>query len=524
VSGGAGETRARWLVRGDIDGFFGLALDNLIQLLVIGALCTHVLGFGAELVYGRILPAAALSVLVGNAFYALQAMRLARSEGRGDVTALPYGINTVSLFAYVLLVMLPAKLAATAAGAAPEEAARVAWRAGLVACFGSALIEIGGAFVADWIRRHTPRAALLSALAGVAVSFIAPLVGLTTFAIVLVSYFGGVRFVGGLPGGLIAVGVGTALAWSTGLVESDPATWSAARESLALRLPLPAVGELLGALSRGHVLAFASVIVPMGIVNVVGSLQNIESAEAAGDRYETRASLLANGIGSLAAAAFGSCFPTTIYIGHPGWKRLGARVGYSLLNGAFVAAICASGAVALLGLAVPIEAGLAIVLWIGIVIVAQAFEATPRHHAPAVAVGMMPGIAAWGAFMLKQGLRVAGVGTPAGPPFSAALEPAIDALDVAARGAFSLEQGFLFSAMILSAITVEIIERRFRRAALWCGVAAALSWVGLIHAYAWSEGDTVVVLGWGVGARWAAGYAAAGATLALVPLFTREDA
>ncbi len=25
----------RWMVRGDIDGFFGLALDNLVQLLLI---------------------------------------------------------------------------------------------------------------------------------------------------------------------------------------------------------------------------------------------------------------------------------------------------------------------------------------------------------------------------------------------------------------------------------------------------------------------------------------------------------
>src|SRR5262245_52813374 len=88
----------RWLVRGDVDGFFGLALDNLIQLLVIGALCTHVLGFGPDLVYGRILPGAAVSVLVGNLFYSWQAMRLARATGRRDVTALPYGINTVSLF------------------------------------------------------------------------------------------------------------------------------------------------------------------------------------------------------------------------------------------------------------------------------------------------------------------------------------------------------------------------------------------------------------------------------------------
>ncbi len=49
-------SRVRWIVRGDIDGFFGLALDNLVQLLLIDTLCRGVLGFPPELVYGRVLP------------------------------------------------------------------------------------------------------------------------------------------------------------------------------------------------------------------------------------------------------------------------------------------------------------------------------------------------------------------------------------------------------------------------------------------------------------------------------------
>lgn len=102
--------RARWFVRGDVDGFFGLALDNLIQLLLIVGLCGGVLGFPPELLYGQVLPASALSLLAGNAFYSWQAMKLARAEGRDDVCALPYGINTVSLFIYVFLVMLPVKM------------------------------------------------------------------------------------------------------------------------------------------------------------------------------------------------------------------------------------------------------------------------------------------------------------------------------------------------------------------------------------------------------------------------------
>jgi hypothetical protein len=94
-----------WFVRGDIDGFFGLFVDNLLQLMLIAVLCTQVCGMPDALVYGRIMPGAALSILFGNAFYTWQARRLAMRSGRTDVTALPYGINTVSLIAYVFLII-----------------------------------------------------------------------------------------------------------------------------------------------------------------------------------------------------------------------------------------------------------------------------------------------------------------------------------------------------------------------------------------------------------------------------------
>src|SRR5438067_13827577 len=133
-----------WIVRGDIDGVFGLALDNLVQLLLIDVLCRNVLGFPPELIYGRVLPGAAISILVGNLAYARQARQLAERTGRTDVCALPYGINTISLFAHVFLVMLPAKALATKAGL--PDPATVAWQAGLLATLCSGLIEIVGAF------------------------------------------------------------------------------------------------------------------------------------------------------------------------------------------------------------------------------------------------------------------------------------------------------------------------------------------------------------------------------------------
>ncbi len=371
----------RWFARGDVDGFFGLALDNLVQLLLIDALCRGVIGMPPDLLYGRVLPGAAVSLLVGNLFYAWQAHQLATRAGRTDVCALPYGINTVSLFGHVFLVMLPAKLAAEAAGAA--DPVRIAWQAGLVACLGSGVIELCSAPVAERIRRATPRAALLSTLAGIALTFIAlgflfrafarPIGGLTTLGIVLLVYFGRVRFRGGIPGGLVAVLVGALLAWAPGIAPVGPPP-----VGTGIHLPIPTLADLCAGLGGNHLLAYHSVIVPMGLFNVVGSLQNIESAEAAGDRFATAPSLAVNGLGSVAAACFGSCFPTTIYIGHPGWKAMGARAGYSVLNGAFATVVCLGGVLPHIAWAVPVDAGMAIVLWIGLVITAQAFQATPR--------------------------------------------------------------------------------------------------------------------------------------------------
>jgi AGZA family xanthine/uracil permease-like MFS transporter len=509
----------RWFVRGDVDGFFGLALDNLVQLLLIDALCRTVLGFGPDLIYGRVLPAVAVSLIVGNLFYAWQAKELAYYTKRTDVCALPYGINTVSLIAHVFLVMLPAKVEALQRGVYPELAARMAWQAGLVACLGSGVIEFIGSFFARWLRKVTPRAALLSTLAGIAIGFIAmsfvfrtfarPVIGLTTLGIVLMTYFGAVRFRGGVPGGLVAVAVGTAIAWATGVAPPkdmvvDPPTWYP---------PTPVIDDLVRGLANGSFTKYFAVIVPMGLFNLIGSLQNIESAEAAGDSYSVAPSLAVNGVGSVAAAIFGSCFPTTIYIGHPGWKSLGARAGYSLLNAAFFTVVCLGGLLSAITYAVPVDAGMAIVLFIGIVITAQAFETTPRAHAPAVVVGMLPGLAAWGTFMAKQALVVGGV------RFNEDLVVRFQRLDLWIGGAFALSEGFIFTSMILAAVTVAIIERKFWVGAVWCLVAAGLSAAGLMHSYRYTTGDTALALfkpAW----DWVIGYAVMAAFLLVAPWVT----
>jgi AGZA family xanthine/uracil permease-like MFS transporter len=531
-------------VKRDLDGFFGLAVDNLVQLLLIVELCAVFCGMtgeNAQFITRLILPGAAVSLLIGNVFYAMQAHWVARREMRSDITALPYGINTPSLLVYVFFVLKPAF--------ERTGSAEYAWRLGLIACLGSGVIEFTGAFLAERLRRNTPRAALLSTLAGIAIAFIAmmfalqiwqrPLVAMVPLAVVMLTYFAQARFPLGLPGGLIAVLAGTLLAWLlTGLTDVVPASWSgvvmsapAVSEAWASRgwfLPQwvwPAIQETLTQ-DWKTVISLLSVIIPMGLFNVIGSLQNIESAEAGGDVFATGPSLAVNGMGTIAAALFGSCFPTTIYIGHPGWKALGARAGYSTLNGLVLSLICITGTVSLISRIVPLEAGIAIVLWIGVVITAQAFQASPIRHAPAVAIGLFPAIAAWGAtivagaFDLSQvhgnspaAPAAAIIATPSSDGSLTATQPVNDAppaeaglirratlqdvlqssgpaggLDSKANGFLIhgmniLERGYIFTCMIAAAIAAFLIDRRFRHAAGWCLGACVLTVAGLMHAY-----------------------------------------
>ena len=184
---------------------------------------------------------------------------------------------------------------------------------------------------------------------------------------------------------------------------------------------------------------------------------------------------------------------------------MGARIGYSWLNGLVMAIACLLGLFGVVAQLVPIEAGMAIVLYIGLVIAAQAFQATPSAHAPAVALGLLPGLAGWGALLLKAGLRAGGAGSPQAP-FSPALLAPLQQADVWAAGAFALEQGQIITAMLLAALLVFVIEQRFGAAAACALVAAGCAWIGVIHAWRFTSADTVLQLGWGAGGSWALGY------------------
>jgi adenine/guanine/hypoxanthine permease len=239
-----------------------------------------------------------------------------------------------------------------------------------------------------------------------------------------------------------------------------------------LHLPIPSLDVLVGLSGIGPLLVTA---IPLGIYNFTEGMNNVESAEAAGDGYNLRQILLADGIGAVVGSFLGSPFPPAVYIGHPGWKAIGGRIGYSLATGIAVALVCFLGLVSLLLAVIPLVAILPILLYIGVVITAQAFEATPIRHAPAIVLALVPNLAAWGQNLVDSALSAAG---------TSAEKLGADALGKAGvvyDGMAMLGGGAILAGMVLGAIAAFVIDRDFRSAVIYCAAGAILSAIGFIH-------------------------------------------
>src|SRR6187551_2583553 len=204
----------------DWNAFFGFGTNILVNMLVLTGLLRFVLKMPDSLVFGRILPALGLMMCLSTMYYAFMAYRLALKTGRSDVCALPSGVSVPHMFIVTFVIMLPITLNTND----PIKG----WEAGLVWVFFQSFILMIGGLIAPYIRKITPRAALLGTLAGVSVTFISmrpalemymtPIIGLTCFAVILVSWFGGFKYPKGIPAGLVAIAVGMIIAWGSNLV------------------------------------------------------------------------------------------------------------------------------------------------------------------------------------------------------------------------------------------------------------------------------------------------------------------
>lgn len=473
--------KPRLWVSGDLNAFFGLFSNVMLNVLVLTGLALAIVNIPGSIVFGRILPALGIALSFGNIYYAYITWQLAKREKRHDVTALPYGPSVPQMFIVTLLVMLPAY--------SQTGDPLIAWRLGLIWALIVGIVVLIGVIVGPTIRKYTPRAAMLGTLAGVAIAFISlrpafqiydgAWIGLLCFMIILVNWVGGVRLPFGIPGGLAVIVVGSVLAWGsvfmgfTTMMNPDAVTKALSNISLHL----PALSLDLFDVPKEMIWPLLITAIPLGIFNFTEIINNVESAAAGGDRFSLRPVMLADGLGAIAGAFLGSPFPPSVYIGHPGWKAMGGRIGYSLAVGGGVAIMCFLGLAALLLSIIPLVAIVPILLFIGMVIGAQAFQATPKAHAPAIILALIPNIAEWAQSQVSNTLLV--TGTAQTPEILASLAQK----GVLLTGMATAGGGAVLSGLLLGAIGAFVIDKRFNWACVYTLAATIFSFFGFIHSH-----------------------------------------
>ncbi|ARK29469.1 NCS2 family permease [Halalkalibacter krulwichiae] len=448
--------------KGDTDAFFALFQNNLANFVII-AVTMSGMGFPASIVFGKVIPGAAVAVMVGNLYYAHMAKRLAQKEGRSDVTALSYGISTPVMFVFLFGVLAPAN----ALTGDPE----LAWKIGVAAALLSGLVEVLVSFSGNWVRDRLPRAAMLGAIAGVALTFVAgemlfntfsiPVVGLVSLAIILVGIVAKISMPFKIPASLFAVLAGTVLAFVLGYQSSGQITEGLTHIGFYPILPTLAPFEGLSYLFGG-LIGILAVLIPITLYNAIETMNNVDAMAAAGDSYDVRECQAVDGVGTMIGAFFGGLFPTTVYIATVGSKQMGAGRGYSILNAIVFGLAAIFGVIAAFSAIIPLAAVAPILVFVGMSMVGTAFLSNEKKYYPAVAIAMLPYLANYvmTRFNNAAGEVVANIST----------------------GIVPLGQGAMFTAILLGAMTVAIIDKNFKQAIVFSLIAAFLSFIGFMHA------------------------------------------
>jgi AGZA family xanthine/uracil permease-like MFS transporter len=308
--------------------------------------------------------------------------------------------------------------------------------------------------------------------------YMTPIIGLTCFAIILVSWFGGFKYPKGVPAGLVAIAVGMLIAWGSNLLGLgygglSLSGLSGAFTHFGFSVPIPAFGHVFSGFEfLGIILVTA---IPFGIYDLVEAMDNVESAEAAGDAYPTTSVLTADGVVSLIGCLMGNPFINAVYIGHPGWKAMGGCIGYSAATGIMVIVLAWFGIISVLLALIPVVAISPILLYIGMLIGAQAFQTTPTAHAPAIVLALTPHLAAWCKTLMDGALGAAGTSA------AAVGFDKLGQVGVLYHGLEVLGGGSILTGLVLGAVGVFVIEKKFAEASAFALSGAVLTFFGFMH-------------------------------------------
>ena len=197
--------------------------------------------------------------------------------------------------------------------------------------------------------------------------------------------------------------------------------------------------------------------------------------------------LTADGVISLIGCCLGNPFINAVYIGHPGWKAMGGRIGYSVVTGIIILVLTWFGIISVMMAVIPVVAILPILLYIGMLIGSQAFQESPHRHAPAIVLALLPQFAAWGKTQIDNALGAAGTSA------AAIGDAKLAQVGVLYKGLETLGGGATLAGIILGAITVFIIDREFEKAAAFALAGTILTFFGFIHGEAIGIGSSPAV-------------------------------
>lgn len=476
---GPGPVRIRWFTSGDINGFFGLMVDNLTVMALMAGFLINIFQFPAEIIYTKMLPGTAFGVLFGDLVYTYMAYSIARRTGNPNVTAMPLGLDTPSSLGVVFTVLGPAFLAYKAAGMNPTDAGMMTWYLGMATMVNIGIIKLVFSFAGQWLQRVVPQAGLLGSLAGIGIALIGllplleifrlPVVGMISLGLVLYTLVAGIRLPGNLPGVAVAVVGGTLLHYllpALGLPGGH-----AFEVSFQGGLPLPRLDFLK---AYADSLQYLPIAFPFAVLTVIGGVNVTESARVGGDDFDTRKILLTEAVATLLAGVCGGVAQSTPYIGQPAYKAMGARLGYTLMTGVFVGLGGILGYVSFFVKLIPAAILAPILIFVALDIVVQAFLATQARHAPAVAFSLLPTLARLLAIKYNDFLF-----TP--EAWSAKLKPTEHGEISETQVVIALGNGFILTAMLWGGFLAELIDRRVLRAAGYLMILGALTAPGIIH-------------------------------------------
>jgi AGZA family xanthine/uracil permease-like MFS transporter len=474
--------RLPWLAPGDINGFFGLVVDNLTILAFLASALIGIFGVPAEIVFGRMFPGTALGVLVGNLLYTGMARRLARRTGRADVTAMPLGLDAPTTIGLALLVLGPSFLGFRQQGMDEQAAGIATWHLGMAALMVMGVLKFALSFFGGFVQRVVPRAGLLGSIAGIALMLMGflplleamrvPVVGFVTLGLLLYALVAKGRVPGRLPGVVFAFGVGIALYYGLGIAGLLGTGYHApAPPQWRLAMPWPTLGFVEG---LPHLWPYLALVLPFGLLMVVGGINVTESARAAGDDYRTRDILLVEAFSTLVAGLCGGVAQTTPYIGQPAYKHMGATSGYTLLTGVFIGLGGMLGYVSGLVELLPLAVLAPIIIYVAIDITVQAFDATPRPHAPAVVLAFLPAIA----YLMTIKLGNPGIVPP--DRFAALFADGAHGLSELAV-IVALGNGFIITSMVWASMLAALIDGKPWRAVAALLAGALFTAFGVMH-------------------------------------------